>query len=281
MSIYHLNCGPLRPHFVRINSLTYCLLVQTNDGFVLVDTGFGTRDLTEPSFLMRAFGWLLRVPHDLEITAVKQVEKMGLNREDVRHIVMTHLHPDHAGGLPDFPNAQVHLHALELETSRHPALTVQRFYDRSHWQHGPRWVPHQEPKEGGGKWFGFDSIPIQPGLSPDIRLIPLQGHTYGHCGVAVETPNGWLLHCGDGTYPFYHDGHPNQPIDSPPDWLVRWALGPHTPRLKKLVKEHGDEVQLVCSTDYVSFMLRMFPDHPADQAFPQITGTTGEFHETD
>ncbi len=28
-------------------------------------------------------------------------------------------------------------------------------------------------------------------------MVPLPGHTRGHCGVAVETSDGWLLHCGD------------------------------------------------------------------------------------
>jgi len=36
-----------------------------------------------------------------------------------------------------------------------------------------------------------------PGARDDVLLIPLPGHSRGHCGVAVKTGEGWLLHCGD------------------------------------------------------------------------------------
>ncbi|WP_197673995.1 MBL fold metallo-hydrolase [Micromonospora narathiwatensis] len=44
-------------------------------------------------------------PHE---TAVRQIERLGHSPADVRHIVVTHLHRDHTGGLADFPAARVH-----------------------------------------------------------------------------------------------------------------------------------------------------------------------------
>lgn len=44
---------------------------------------------------------------------VKQIDGRSYRIEDVRHIVLTHLDLDHAGGLPDFPHAKVHVHATE------------------------------------------------------------------------------------------------------------------------------------------------------------------------
>ena len=41
MSIRILNCGTIRPYFPHVESGVSCLLVETNDGPVLVDTGFG------------------------------------------------------------------------------------------------------------------------------------------------------------------------------------------------------------------------------------------------
>lgn len=52
-----------------------------------------------------------------EETAVRQVAALGYTPEDVRHIVVTHLDVDHCGGLPDFPDAQVHVLAKELEAA--------------------------------------------------------------------------------------------------------------------------------------------------------------------
>ena len=53
MSIHHLNCGTMRPYLPSLKSLNYCLLVETNQGLILVDTGFGTRDYLAPSPIMR------------------------------------------------------------------------------------------------------------------------------------------------------------------------------------------------------------------------------------
>ena len=252
MHIHHLNCGTIHPYWPRIDNIVYCLLVETSDGLLLVDTGFGTQDFTNPTRLVRLFTALLRTPRDLNGTAVAQVKKLGYSPDDVAHIVMTHLHIDHAGGLRDFPQAQVHVHALEHQAALHPKGFMERFYVSAHWAHGPLWVIHDQANT---PWFDFMSIPILPGVQPDIRLIPLHGHSRGHCMVAIETDKGWLLHCADATYPFFHDGHPDQPIDSPPNWLVNLILGPHTPRLRAFHEAHGDEVQMICSHDPVSFAL--------------------------
>ncbi len=248
MRIHHLNCGSLRPYFPRIESLIYCLLVDTSDGLVLVDTGFGTQDCLNPTRLVRVFASLLRCPLDVPETAVHQVAQLGYDPVQVRHIVMTHLHIDHSGGLVDFPHAQVHVHAREHAAIRQPRGLTERFYVQAHWSHGPRWVLHgeQDPEP----WFGFESLCVLPGVQPEIRYLPLPGHSRGHCAVAIRTANGWLLHCGDATYPFYHSE-----VDSmrPPAWLVRWLLGPHTPRLRALHEQQGDQVTLITSHDLPSF----------------------------
>jgi glyoxylase-like metal-dependent hydrolase (beta-lactamase superfamily II) len=232
--------------------MVYCLLLETNDGLLLVDTGFGLEDYRRPTRLTRAFTRLLRSPRDEAETAVAQVRELGYSPADVRHIVMTHMHIDHAGGLRDFPDAQVHIHALEHQAIMQPKGFKERFYIPAHWSHGPRWLIHQAAQE---EWYGLPSIPIRPGLRPRVRMIPLPGHSRGHCAVAVETGDGWLLHCGDATYPFFHDGHPDQPIDSPPMWLVDRLMGPHTARLRALHRDHGDEIQMICSHDPVSFAI--------------------------
>ena len=46
-----------------------------------------------------------------------QVPALGIDPTDVRHILVTHLDFDHAGGLEDFPNAAVHLTAREKEVA--------------------------------------------------------------------------------------------------------------------------------------------------------------------
>lgn len=250
MTIHHLNCGTMRPYFPPVEAIVYCLLVETNDGLVLVDTGFGLADYTRPSPLMRVFTVLLRNPRDAEKAAVRQVAALGYDPGDVRHIVCTHLHLDHSGGLPDFPWAGVHVHRAEYEAAMARQGVMGRFYRPEHWAHGPRWVLHDLPSE---KWFGFDCLPVGDGLSPQILLIPLPRHTQGHCGVAVETGDGWLLHCGDAASPFYAGADPNYPHLVQANRLSRQLIGTQVPCLRALVRDHGHQVRLISGHDTASW----------------------------
>ncbi|MBN1262604.1 MAG: MBL fold metallo-hydrolase [Anaerolineae bacterium] len=258
MTIHHLDCGPMRPIWPNTKAVTHCLLVETNDGLLLVDTGFGVADVTRPTRFMRAFTALLRTGRNVEDTALRQLTRLGYDPTDVRHIVLTHLHLDHAGGLPDFPQAQVHIYAAEYEASRRPTHPSTWFYQPGQWAHGPNWVIHHLT---GETWYGFDAIDILPGLSPRVLLTPLTGHTRGHCGVAIETGAGdqsapagrWLLHYGDGAYPFYNEGRTWRLFSNPPLELDRWFLGDNTGRLKALLQAHGDEITFISAHDPADF----------------------------
>ena len=78
------------------------------------------------------------------------------------------------------------------------------------WSHGVNWVTYQTQ---GETWQGFESIRAIPELDDEILLVPLVGHTRGHSGIAVNTKDGWLLHCGDAY--FHHNqvaAEPSCPI---------------------------------------------------------------------
>jgi len=120
--IHHLNCissCPLGGHLMdgrtpgvltRGKLCCHCLAIETNDGLVLVDTGFGLRDVANPRSRLSGFFLALLSPEFREeMTALRQIERLGYRAEDVRHVVLTHLDFDHAGGLDDFPNARVHM----------------------------------------------------------------------------------------------------------------------------------------------------------------------------
>lgn len=256
MKIHHMNCGSLYARFPRARAITYCLLVESDDGLVLVDTGFGRQDYTEPSRLMRIFLYWMGVPRIMEETAAYQVQEFGYQLSEVRHIVLTHLHLDHAGGLRDFPKAKVHIYRGEYQARMKPRGLIERAYDPSHWSHGPDWVVHDDQKLD---WYGFKSIPIIEGLTPEIRLVPLPGHTRGHCGVVIATEQGWLFQCGDAASPFHpaSDLHEldtsKHATDVIPGWFVLRLLGTHVPRIRALLRNHGDEIEAVSAHDLYSF----------------------------
>jgi glyoxylase-like metal-dependent hydrolase (beta-lactamase superfamily II) len=243
------------------------LLVETTDGLVLVDTGFGKQDYLAPPKRIRLYLKIMGVPRNIEETAAHQVVRMGYKIEDVRHIVLTHLHFDHAGGLPDFPDAVVHIYRPEYEAALNPCgLMEWGGYESSYWAHKPNWSFY-DPCDTN--WFGFDAIQLVGISDPKIMLIPLPGHTRGHCGVVIQTEGGWLFHCGDAASPFHrgtnlhHRDESNQFLNFLPIWFTRYVIGSHVPRLRRLLKEHGDVIEMVSAHDIYTFSEFQNMDHQA------------------
>src|SRR5262245_41931721 len=147
--VHHLNCATMCPaggfllgqRGFRGRLVAHCLLIETErDGLVLIDTGFGTRDVAGQTPLRRMFRSVVRPRLDAEEPAIAQIRALGLDPAAVRHIVVTHLDVDHAGGLSDFPGARVHLHAREHAAAMARTRSIERQrYLPEHWSHGPRW----------------------------------------------------------------------------------------------------------------------------------------------
>lgn len=268
LKVHHLNCGTMCPACARLinghggwlepaQMVCHVLLIETpKDGLVLVDTGIGALDVATPTRLGKPFIALTRPLLDYHETALAQVQRLGFAASDVRHIIVTHLDLDHAGGLPDFPQAQVHVFAREFRSAMNPTWRERARYLPSQWAHSPRWVQHDE---GGEEWYGFGHMRPIPGLSEDILMVPLTGHTRGHCGVAVRTESGWIMHCGDA-YFFHGQMNPSHPHTTPgmnvfermvqTDAAMRIR---NQERLLDLVRRHGSEVQLFCAHDVTEF----------------------------
>ncbi|WP_190823147.1 MBL fold metallo-hydrolase [Saccharopolyspora pogona] len=279
MRVHHLNCGTMRPFGGRLvnegggvlgpaRMVCHCLLVETERGLVLVDTGLGVPDVTtHVEHLERSWLRLTRPVLDVAETAAAQIKRLGYRTEDVQHIVLTHLDRDHAGGLPDFPQAQVHVHDVEYQAMlRSPEPSR---YLGHQWQHGPKWNVHGSA--GGERWFGFEAVRHLPGLPPEILLVPLVGHTRGHTGVAVRRPDGrWLLHAGDAY--FYHGEMADSPHCTP---VLRHFQnraqedGPqrrrNQDRLHDLVTAHRSEIDVFCAHDPIEFERHLRAESTVDK----------------
>ncbi|GGZ47713.1 putative metallo-hydrolase [Streptomyces subrutilus] len=203
MKVHHLDCGTMRPLGAPAGLVCHVLLIETPTGLALVDTGVGGL-LGRPS-PARRFGparHLLRPSFDEAQTAVRQIERLGLDPADVRDVVLTHFDADHVGGLADFPRARVHLTDAEATAAIHPATRREKErYKAVLRSHGPTLVRHPPPT--GESWRGFESATELTGIAPGIVLIGLPGHTRGHAAVAVDAGSHWVLHAGDA---FYHRG---------------------------------------------------------------------------
>lgn len=265
MKVHHLNCGTMRPlggrlidghggGLHRAELVCHCLLVETGTELVLIETGMGSPAVDRADeWLGARFVRMVGVRTSVAETAAGQVRKLGYAIEDVRHIVLTHLDLDHAGGLVDFPHATVHVYAEELRALRSPRDVRERWrYKPQHFVHSPQWSSYADT---GEKWFGFDAVRELAGLPPEILLVPLGGHTRGHAGVAVDAGEGWILHAGDA---FFHHGQidPVRPhATAGLAWFearvetVRGARRENHQRLRELVRDHGDEVTVLSAHD--------------------------------
>jgi glyoxylase-like metal-dependent hydrolase (beta-lactamase superfamily II) len=229
MRIHHLDCAPMAPPGARLvhgegslfsagRMVGHCLLVEHADGLVLIDSGFGLSDIEAPYARVGApFLWMNRPRLRPEDTAVRQIAALGFRASDVRRVILTHLDVDHAGGIADFPDAEVHVTVEELNAALKPRSLVERGrYRKPQWAHGPRWVTHTAD---GESWNGFASVRAIAGHD-DLLLVPLSGHTRGHTAVALRTGSGWLLHAGDA---YFCRSELDSPRRCPPalEWVQR------------------------------------------------------------
>ena len=268
MRIHHLNCGcmcpiggPLFDGFSRgltARLVCHCLLIETEQGLVLIDTGFGLRDVKAPySRLSPFFIYFNNIKFEQKYTAINQIEQLGFSAGDVRHIVLTHLDFDHAGGLEDFPEATVHVMQAEIEAAQdRRGFIASRRYRPGQWDEVKRWKYYSA---GGEPWFGFEAVRDLEGLPKEILLIPLAGHTRGHAGVAIDTPEGWLLNAGDA-YFYRHEMNSPERRCTPGMRAYQWMMEVdrkarlhNQDRLHALSLDRSKDVRLFCSHDAVEF----------------------------
>ncbi|HEX7011833.1 MAG TPA: MBL fold metallo-hydrolase [Steroidobacteraceae bacterium] len=291
MRIHHLNSistcplgGALmdgRTRGLRGRLACHCLLIETDSMLVLVDTGFGLRDVADPySRLSKFFLALLAPELRAEMTAVRQIERLGYDPAAVQHIVLTHLDFDHAGGLDDFPQAAVHM----LRAERDDAIAQRSMLDRmryrpQQWSTRPSWCAYTADE--GAPWFGFSCVRELAGVPPEILLVPLVGHTLGHAGVAVQRSAGdWLLLAGDAY--FYHDEmHLQHPYCTPGLRFYQWMMEKdrkarlaNQHRLRELKRAHGQSVRVLSSHDMPEFEELSQLEHAASADAPTMAVTT-------
>jgi glyoxylase-like metal-dependent hydrolase (beta-lactamase superfamily II) len=263
MRIHHLNCVSACPlggllmdgksGSLRGRLASHCLLIEAPDSLVLVDTGYGLRDIANPEQRLNPYFLTLLAPElRPEASAVRQIERLGFSARDVRHIVLSHLDFDHAGGLDDFPEATVHLLESEVLSATAQATVLDRMrYRPQQWSTRSAWRTYAG--SSGEAWRGFDCVRGLTGLPPEILLVPLLGHTLGHAGVAIERPEGCLFYAADAY--FYYAEMNQLPYCTPGLALYQTMMQKdrklrlrNQDRLRELVRNHRD-LTVFCAHD--------------------------------
>ncbi len=172
----------------------YAWTIDHPEGIIVVDTGETAR-VHERGYLPRWHPYL-QLGRRVWIDAADEIGpslcREGVDPDDVRWVVLTHLHPDHAGGLQYFPNAEVLVSDVELRTASGLAGQVRGY------------LPHRWPTWFTPRRVHFRAEPLGPfpdtfplTSAGDVRLIATPGHTPGHLSVAVEDGDVLVVIAGD------------------------------------------------------------------------------------
>ncbi|MGO9902295.1 MAG: N-acyl homoserine lactonase family protein [Solirubrobacteraceae bacterium] len=205
-------------------------LIEHPEGLIVVDTGEtahvadpGYFPWWQPYFKLGVHEW---VAADHEIGP--RLKALGFFPEDVRWVIMTHLHTDHAGGLAHFPNSEILVHRPEFENASGFMGKARGF------------LPHRWPR-----WFAprlvdldreaFGPFPqsLRVTEAGDVRIVATHGHTRGHVSVVLDEGPRLVFFAGDSSYTqtlMVEDA-----IDgvAPDEWAARETLR----RIRELARE--------------------------------------------
>lgn len=154
-------------------------LIKGTESPILVDTSFrSVEDAKQLQYLT-----CRRSP---EQSLEQQLGRHGLKLQDVKHVIHTHLHMDHAGQDYLFPSARFYVQRRELQNAAAPDMYPAPFYDRLNIARliDELW-PRVEVLDGDAELFR------------GVRCVVMPGHTPGHQAIYVETASGTTIIAGD------------------------------------------------------------------------------------
>jgi glyoxylase-like metal-dependent hydrolase (beta-lactamase superfamily II) len=175
----------------------YAWLIEHPEGTIVVDTGEIAR-ASEPGYFPRwhpYFRLAVRTQVRPEEELGPRLREHGVEPGDVRWVVLTHLHTDHAGGLGHVAGAEVVVSAEELSLGRGLMGQV-RGYLPHRWPDGTRWSPLDFSRRPYGPFPA--SRPLT--AAGDVHLVATPGHTPGHLSVVVEDGARRVILAGDVSY---------------------------------------------------------------------------------
>jgi glyoxylase-like metal-dependent hydrolase (beta-lactamase superfamily II) len=188
-----INGGSLKP--VRFPA-TVAVIEHPREGVILFDTGYSERFYEQTKYFPnRIYSLVTPVTISPEHTAVAQLKALGIGVRDVRHVILSHFHADHIGGVADFPHAQYIFRGEGYEAVRELAgwgalragylsgLLPQDFASRS------RALTDADFKLGQ---YGFHDFDLAADLFGDgqILAVDLPGHATGQIGLLVRAEGG-------------------------------------------------------------------------------------------
>jgi N-acyl homoserine lactone hydrolase len=176
----------------------YAWAIEHPEGVIVVDTGETAR-ASQPGYFPAWHPYFRFAVRELvrpEEEIGPQLRALGIDpQRDVRWLVMTHLHTDHAGGLAHFPG-------VEILVSRTEYAGARGFRGRLEGYPNNRWPDWFAPRllDFTDRPFGpfAQSLPLT--RTGDVTLVATPGHTQGHLSVIVQDGGHTIFLAGDTSY---------------------------------------------------------------------------------
>ena len=195
--------GPMRLVHVLFDSIwtdplpIYAWAIETDDGVIVVDTG-ETAKTREPGYFPRWHPYFrLAVRQDVkpEHEIGPRLLAIGIRPDDVRTVILTHLHTDHAGGLHHFPQSEILVSHNEYQLAK-------GFTGRLRGYLPNRWPSWFNPKPVSFQPMPFGSFDRSCSVTRDgkVVIVPTPGHTPGHVSVIVVIDDVSYFLAGDASY---------------------------------------------------------------------------------
>jgi glyoxylase-like metal-dependent hydrolase (beta-lactamase superfamily II) len=168
----------------RVQIPIACWLIKTSDGLVLFDTGCHPKVSDDPSY-WGPIAAALQCKYPKEMLLDRQIQGLGYKMDDVKYVVISHLHLDHTGYMHAFPKAKFLIMANELRYAYWPdpdRRAVFIFDDI---------VPTRN-----FEWIELDSD-LDLFDDGSLHMLKTPGHTPGECSLYVRLPNRKILLVGD------------------------------------------------------------------------------------